>query len=636
MIEQMKIGVSFAIAGGHIAKLKEFQKSIALLDKSVIGLNEKLPILNAHFEKIGTTLTAINPKMQELFKSIQSTSRVMTSGDKKFMLYAGAMSQATTRAATLSHELNILKANMLEVSAASEGTNILGNGGKKGGRGHGGNNRLAHMLGTESGGGALGGFLTGRALGGTSTGLLLGAIGSAMLVKAGFNANAQFQQAQAQFAAQGFGAAANANATQMALSSNLPGISKIEMMSAINDAATVTRNAAQALKLAPTVATMSFANRQLYAMRGQSFTQQDEMRLLRFAELKTGTTDPNKIIPTLNLLEQGFTSEAARLRPTDLFTFSKLGAAMLSQLSDTGLAALFPLIQSLGGARAGTGLYTMQTSLMKGQNMRTGKRAVAEFQRLGIYGDNARLKPQLTSLLQSDPVAFINQVLVPAMEKKGITTTQQKIAESNVLFTQTAARVFAQVLEQEPRIAASRALVPRAAGVQTAYQTALTTPGGQLAQVSAAWSNLALAFGNLTKPAMIAGMQSLVVFLNGLAATFDAIHKIGAGTAQAIRGGIFAPVDKAKEWLLGEASSTFNTVKANAVSDQQQKDTHSSPVKTSSNQGTQNIILQIDGRTLGQIIMDQQNKMMNRQQIGLSSYSLLQNPLPVGSQYPIS
>lgn len=492
MIENMSVGVKITLTNDATPKLKLFLDQINKINIAVEALNERLKFTTGAFADLG--------------KSFASSSNTLSRLNEKLSYTSKHMADAARNAVVFRQSLNGLGAG----------------GGRRGG-GHGG---LAGSIGREAGGGHFGGFLSGAAFGGMSPPLLAGGLGALMLGKSSFEAYGRYQNAQAQFAGQGFGAAANSSADYMATHSQIRGVSSTDMLHAITDASTVTRDPKQALALAPLIAKMTFANKEIYKKQGQDFSDQDVMRLLKFTELRAGTTDPTIFGRELNTTEKMFTTDAGRLRSLDLVTASRQGAAMIHSLSDVGMFKLLPLFQSFGGMRTMTGFSTMQTALEKGQNMKTGKRAAAEFMRLGIFGPNGKLRSQYLNELNSDPVGFVNDVLLPAYSRHGIKTDAQTNAETNMLFTNTASRDISQVRAQEARIAASARLTPIAADVGQSWQTALKTQSGTIGGLGAAYDQFATALGKLTNPGIIKGISALTDIFLGLAKGLTGISSL--------------------------------------------------------------------------------------------------------------
>lgn len=547
MIEQMKIGVSLLLQGDATPKIIQFQKEVSKAASSVDRLQKNLKSTDIILSTIATRLEKLNPliekfalevgkssfAMKELNIGIRNASRGTTG-------LGSSISSTSVKMASAARSAQLYKNELLGIAGASRSANVHRIGGGRGGNGGGshGNAAFGRHVGQEFGSesGKIG-FIAGLASGGNIG--LGAAIGGAVLLSESYKAQSRFQQAQAQFAGQGFGAANNQLASQTALRSRVRGVSTTDMLQAISDAATVTRNVPGAISIAPDVAKMEFANKITYGMKGRQFTNQDEMRMLQFAELRSGSTDPKKFLGTLNLLEQGYASDAARLSTNDIRTFGRQGASFLKNLSDRGFIEMLPLMQSLGGQRTATGATTMQTSLFKGQNMRTGKRAVAEFGRLGIY-KNGRLAPNLAGSLTSSPVDFIYNTLLPAMAKKGITTPAQISSELGVLFTQSVTRLIQQAISQKSRIMAQVGLVPQANNIQSNYVQALNLNPGHVQAFLAAWDSMMTNMGKFSSPAVNAGMDALTKFFLHMSSFFS---NPGAALARRINSNLPGALD---------------------------------------------------------------------------------------------
>lgn len=513
MIEAYAIGVSLTLKDNASKRMSSFTKMASDAAKAVAALNKEMGPLAESLVRSSELLATLNPALRTTATGFGALSKSVSPATKGFFNFNSKIGSTIARTETLSTKISTLTtkiAGLNDVSSKTDLKNIRGGGGGAGGGRHG--FHAGHIF-REAGLGKL--ALLGGA-GYAGGGALMGGLAAVMLVRSSYENASRFQQAQSQFAGQGFGAAADKQAANAAIRMNIRGVSSTEALQAINDAATVTRNVPEAIQLAPSIAKMEFANRVNYAQRGRSFTSADEMRMLQFSELRSGTTDPDKFLHTLNLVEQAYASDAARLTTNDVRTAGRQGASALKMLSERGFIELLPLMQSLGGARTMTGVTTLETSMAKGQNMRTGKRAELEFERLGISKDG-KILPQYYKQLTQSPVDFLYDTLLPAMARKGITSEAQISQEFGVLFTQSVSRVLQQAIAQQPRIMAQLGLVPQASGIQAGYMTALSSNPGHILALQQSWDSMMTAFGKFSSPMVNKGIDALIYLFDHIA-----------------------------------------------------------------------------------------------------------------------
>ncbi len=477
MVDAFTIGMKINVQGDANEKISAFGKIVAEANQKVNLLNRSVKKLNESLSKTSNVLGVVMPKLAE---------------------FAGTFTDSMKTANT---ELASFNTKLKETAVLSSG-----------GRGRGG---------SGGGGIGIGGILS--YFGGAQFAAMLG---GGFLLKDSFQANSHFETSYAQFAAQGYGTQADAQARALAENTNIAGVTKTQLMTAIGEASTITRNASQAFELAPSLSKMRFANQAIFSREGKDFTDTDEMNLLRSAELFSGSTKSSKVLAKLNLIQKGISSEAGNLRSEDILSFGKRAASILPSLSDDAWYRFIPIIQALGGSTTGFGARLFQSSLLRGQVFGTGKRATARLEHLGVLHKG---KVENADLLTSDPIKWAETVLFKKFAAGGVTSDLQVAQEIKKDFSGTTAALLQQIWEMRSKIEQTVQMSHQSQGIQGGYIQALNMPAGKIVQLSASWTNLMTSIGKLSSSPVIRGLNALIYFIDGITRMADVINHIASG-----------------------------------------------------------------------------------------------------------
>jgi len=512
--DQYNIGINLLVNGEALEMFTKFSRTTS-------EINKKIDVMNRAFLKLNDTMDITS----QLFHSILSASVAM-----------GSVSVRSISAAT-----DAMRAFNMEAREGGRFASRLGT------RVH-----FGHRIYMGGAGGAraaeseTGGFLThaGRHLGkdagremGTAGKLGMGGLmdaafgvpgmivgGAAYMGVKGFEANNTYQRTLAQISGQGFaGFTGKANAA--AMGSNIPMVSKTQYLEAINDALIVTKNQQGALGLAPTIARMNAGNTIVAAHEGRRWTEEDSYKIARASEILSHSRNPKKIAATMNELERAMSIEGFKLSPSDIYTYAKRNASFASVQDQTAFLANVVGMQQAGGATWGTMGRTFTNMMLRGQPFGTGRFAMMRQMNMGIMGSN--FEPIHKNQLVSDPAEWILNVLNPILDAHGYKTMKQKATEIPRLFSGTSGNYIMQTLGIASKIQGVLHNVGNAKDVKGVFSTALSLPSGSIKNLSAAWTNLEIAFGKLSSPLIIAGIKALTVTLNGLADTFGFFAKGG-------------------------------------------------------------------------------------------------------------
>lgn len=323
----------------------------------------------------------------------------------------------------------------------------------------------------------------------------------------------------------GLGAKTAADAIQYSQAMKTYGTSSLENLELMRDSLTVFADLHHAQMVLPTLAKMKFANAAMYgeedgAEKGQTF-----LNMLKVIELRGGLASQEKFEHEANLVQKVLTATGGRVGPNEWLNFIKTGGVAAKSLQDEAFFyKMEPLIQEMGGHRVGTGLMSAYASLYQGN---TTVRAAQEMGRLDLLdtskveynkiGMIKQIKPGALAggdLLKSDPMAWLETVLLPKLAAKGI-TDQERIKDSiaTIMSNRTASNLFTQMYLQREQIHKNARLNAGAADIDTLDKGARTTAKGQELEALAKLRSAQKEIGEQILPIYSAALQKLAAAL---------------------------------------------------------------------------------------------------------------------------
>ena len=357
---------------------------------------------------------------------------------------------------------------------------------------------------------------------------LLG-IGGAILGTAGYtglhalgktlDAAKEYQQAFAQFKSLNLGDAVNAQADKFARGASVIGASATDLMATTRDLTTVLGNVDMAKQLAPGFAQLKFANQAVYGGMGVDFNETQLRNLEKIIEMKGGFKTPQEFLNQASMMQQVIAGTGGMVKPSDYLNFIKTAGVSGRLLTDKSFYyGMEPLIQEMGGSRVGTGLMSAYNNLAQG---RSSVRAATELMRLGLLDPNMveytkigtikQVKPGAlkdTAGYGSNPYQWMQDVLLPSMRAKGITSEQGVLQEMGVIFgNRTASSLFSLMFMQQEKIAKNMALSQNAMTSGQMVKLARSSPEGAEMALGKAWENLKIATGEALIPIVIPGIK---------------------------------------------------------------------------------------------------------------------------------
>ncbi|EHP5887577.1 hypothetical protein KMW47_005573, partial [Salmonella enterica] len=201
------------------------------------------------------------------------------------------------------------------------------------------------------------------------------------------------------------------------------GNSVTDNMRTLKEAHSVLRHYDEAKIVTPELLKMQYATKFMAAGQGEALRDQSQS-VLKIAELRNEINTPEQFRNSVNLTTQAFAASGGMVKPEDYLEAIKTGGESTKNLDDKFFYfGLSHIIQQLGGDRTGTSLASLNAGWVGKQIKERSKDALqdlgllsnATFSKTGHVKDFT-LKNQ--ALYQSNPFAYLQQEILPAIHKK--------------------------------------------------------------------------------------------------------------------------------------------------------------------------------------------------------------------------
>jgi len=571
--DSYKIGIKLDVHGTAYTKFNELVK---VMDK----LNEKIKITTELFKRFNRTFETTSTVFKSMSSTINTAGLKINTLGNRFDRLTMKMNRATAEA----HQFGVAIATQGTMGRIGGG----GGGGMHGGYRHSPAGFFAH--GAEMRGASrLIGLIGAGAMGGM---VGIAALGAGFLLKKSFDAGSSVQAQTMALKGIGFGQKFVANALSDSANQNIPGVSNIDYLTAVQEAAAVSRHAKDALALAPWLAKQTFANKNLYTTHGRKFTDVDQMNVVRFAELYENSHKASKIKEGLDVAQQMWSGEGGKIASYDLYGFARRYSVGLPMMSQKGLFELLPVIQKTGGSQLGAMMRVMNSLFVRGQNMHTGKKARILMRHLGLTYEKGHLKDY--ALWQQYPMEWINKFYVPQLAKHGITKKEDILKISTQAFPGRLSNLIAlgylnRSQEEEAALTSQKSFK-----TQSAFNASQKLNIAAEGRVSASWTKFASALSVLTSPTIVGGLDSVSKFLDALSKRLNQFENWGAnirkdhkGVGDYLSHGLFG-----SQWFHNHFGNTVKTA-------------------PSSSSNSTHVTLNMDGKTLTNGVINHMNKSAN-------------------------
>jgi hypothetical protein len=364
--------------------------------------------------------------------------------------------------------------------------------------------------------------------------MFAGGLGLAAMFKGPLDEAKKFQNETERFRSLGLGDKVTADAVKFASGMDTYGTSIRENLGLLRDAQTVFGDFHEAQMVTPLLAKMKFANAALYGDEGGAMKDRAFMDMLKVIEMRGGLSSQEAFTNQANMVQRVQTATGGRVGANEYLNFIKTGGVAAKGMKDENFYyAMEPLIQEMGGNRVGTGLMSAYQNLVQG---RTTQRAANELMRIGMLnpkmvdydkvGNIKQIKPGAVSgsdIMISDPMKWMQTVMLPAFASKGITDKQAILNEIGAIFTnRTASQLYSTMYLQQANIAKNFKLNSGAAGIDELDANAKKTLTGKLIELDKKWLDLQLKLGEVILPLAIRAVDGLNNAIKNLTVWIDA------------------------------------------------------------------------------------------------------------------
>lgn len=466
------------------------------LRASAVGIDRAMRQIERGMRK---TLTALDRQLMKFAREGRDVASSFSAMERS----VNGLSKATSKLSS-GRGLSTLSRQAQNLNTQLARTPRLANSAAHGLAMHGGNLHIGqHGIGISSLGVGLGRAGVAAAIGAVAYGA----------AKAGAEAAGDYQTSFARFRTMNLGADVDRRADAFARRRDVFGVSQREKMDTLRESVGLFGNMDHAEELSPMLAQLNKANAALYHGKVGEIDEGATRSLMRFIDRRGGTHDVGTFKRNLNLAQRMVNASGGFISFSDLDQFSQYGGTAFRSLSDQGIVNMAALMQEQGGGKAGQAMMSVYQNLVAG---RASKKALVELQELGLgqmqYEKHAMVggKPfktltlksiQQGDLLRADPVAWVRDVLIPTLAKKGITDQQKQLAVVNdFLSNRSASGQMGIMTTQQLQILRDAKLTQNAMGADETINVWKGTYGGQQANFLAAWENFKTAYGERILP----------------------------------------------------------------------------------------------------------------------------------------
>ncbi|WP_336005370.1 phage tail tape measure protein [Acinetobacter pittii] len=323
----------------------------------------------------------------------------------------------------------------------------------------------------------------------------------------------------------GFGKKATDEAIQYTKAMKTFGTSTLDNLTLVRDGVTAFGDVHHAQWVAPTLAKMKFANEAMYGDHGVE-NEKKFMDMLKVIEMRNGLKSKESFQEQANIIQQVITATGGRVQAEEWLNVIKTGGIAAKGMDNKAFYyKMEPLVQEMGGHRVGTSMMSAYQNLYQG---RTTQRAAANLDKFGLIGDYSKVKHNKTGdlsyldigaikgadLFKKDQFAWMEKVLVPALNARGITKEGDVIdAIGSIFSNRTASNLFAQMYMQRDQIHKNAKLNEGAFNIDQLNTQAQGTTSGKELEARAKLNDAYLQFGQTILPIYT---QALVMASNAL------------------------------------------------------------------------------------------------------------------------
>ncbi|EMR5882531.1 phage tail tape measure protein [Acinetobacter baumannii] len=324
----------------------------------------------------------------------------------------------------------------------------------------------------------------------------------------------------------GLGDTSTKEATEFAKKMKTYGTSMTENMSLMLDGTSAFADVHHAKMVTPMLAKMKFGNTAMYGDEKGADNEKKFMDMLKVIEMRNGLKSEKAFKDQANIIQQVITATGGRVQAEEWLNATKRGGIAVQGLKNEALYyKMEPIVQMMGGHGYGNAAMSAYQNIYQG---RTTQRAAKNLDKFGLIGDYSKVKHNKTGdlsyldigaikgsdLFKKDQFAWMEQVLIPAINAKGITRDDDVVDAIGSLFSnRTASNLFSQMYMQRENIHKNIKLNKGAANIDQLSDRAQNTVSGKELEAQAKLNDAYLQFGQTILPIYT---QALVMASNAL------------------------------------------------------------------------------------------------------------------------
>lgn len=364
---------------------------------------------------------------------------------------------------------------------------------------------------------------------GHGIGMVMAGAGVLYQMKNPLNENKKMDIEENRISALGLGKEATKEAIDFAKAMKTFGTSTLDNVQLMRDGITAFADVHHAEWVAPTLAKMKFANETMYGGEQGHENERKFMDMLKVIEMRNGLKSQEAFKEQANIIQQVITATGGRVQGSEWLNAIKTGGLAVKGMSNEAFYyKLEPLVQEMGGHRVGTALMSSYQNLYQGK---TTKRSANKMLELGLLSDPSKLKHDKAGqisfldvgaikgaeLFRKDQFAWMEEVLLPTLAKKGITKEKDVLdAMGAILSNRTASNILSQMYLQRNQIHKNAKLNAGADGIDALDDKAKNTTAGKEIELRAKLHDFYLEFGKTILPAYTKAVELASKAFQGL------------------------------------------------------------------------------------------------------------------------
>ncbi|MCE3608077.1 hypothetical protein LXA47_31395 [Massilia sp. P8910] len=251
-----------------------------------------------------------------------------------------------------------------------------------------------------------------------------------------------------------------------------------------------------------------------------SFGEQSTLNTFKALELRGSMLDPKRRDDDMEQMMKASIATQGRIGPDQFFMFLKTLKTGESQAFDK---SFFPmataLMEEMGASRAATMINAMQRTVSGSQ---IKKELIPNWKELGLLSKDGRSMDHYDEF-RANPIAFIQKYVLPALEKKGVdTTNESEIAKASTkLFGNQNGQdgLYASIARME-QLKKQAELIESVSGKEAAYNEITKNASAGLERFKSAMDELGQKIGAVVLPVLsefLEFMVKIVDFFSGAA-----------------------------------------------------------------------------------------------------------------------